>query len=129
MVHIVDPRQDVTFWEAFPVAAGATESTADVFQSPPQGDSGTTTVTALVQHRNFGGRDPRGMRKGDADLADDYGFSSNQAPPFWVAGAGAQHNLTFTWDDDVDADRAVINTVPATGAPTFKENYKDLDAG
>jgi hypothetical protein len=125
-VQMSGSAANFTFWEAFPVGANQSESSAqDVFQDNVRASSGTVSVKGLMQHHVFGGGPPPGMDPGGSEYADSEQIATDRQPAFWVANDGTPHDLNFKWGPF----GTTLTTVPPSGDPVKKDNYRQLDTG
>jgi hypothetical protein len=131
-VDFDDGEDQATFWEAFPVAAGAAQSSnEDSYQGGPSRlAGGTVKVRGLAQHHRFTTELPPGMSYGGAELSDSQQVASDAQPAFWLEDAGAAHDLTFEWTTaEGEGSLTSFTTVPATGAPTYKDDHRKFGVG
>ena len=112
----------VTFYEAFPVTAGATEADdKDTYQG-----NGDTTVVGSARHYAFGNdREPPGFRQGGSELSDGDQWSTDDQPAWWEGADGTAHNLTLV----MRGSEGAFVTVPAGGAGVKVADKAALGAG
>ena len=129
-LHITNDEVRTTFWEAFPVNADETQAAdKDVFQRVPHEDDGKVSIRAVMQHHDFNGGAPPGMRIGGSRYCDGEQTASDQPPPFWQADDGTQHDLDFSWGKHGGLFGVKLTTVPASGTPVKKDSWRNLDHG